>query len=134
MCITLALLCRSWSENKTEQSNAVLQPPASQKNKHTDTSLNMPKGFYHIRLSNGGWYITQVLCSHSDTLTSLTESLIILNGFMVFVLEFRGMNFNIPPPISLYICYCFTKGQVRHTVTPRYCPAFLHKSRFLIEY
>lgn len=80
-CTVSGMLCRSWSQNmnKAERSNSVLQPPASPMNKHTDTSLNMPKGSYHIQLSNGCWYIIQVLCSHSDTLTSQNKSLICLN-------------------------------------------------------
>lgn len=54
-------------------------PPASLMNKYTDMSLNMPKGSYHIQLSRGCWYIIQVLCSHSDTLTCPNKSLICLN-------------------------------------------------------
>lgn len=99
------MLCSSWSQNmnKAEQNNPVLHPPASPMNKYTDTSLNMPKGSYHIQLSNGCWYIIQVLCSHSDTLTPLNKSLICLNELNVHgvMLEFTGMNSLIPKCESL---------------------------------
>lgn len=39
---------------KRRQVIQFFKPPASRKNKHADTSLNMPAGSYHIQLSNGG--------------------------------------------------------------------------------
>lgn len=96
---------RSRTMNKSEQSNSVLQPPASPMNKHTDTSLNMPRGSYHIQLSSGCWYIVRVLCSHSDTVTSRNKSLMCPNvsgvhRFLCF-LNLQGENFHTTQNLSL---------------------------------
>lgn len=98
--------------------------------KYTDTSLNMPKGSYHIRLSNGCWYITQILCSHPDTLTSLNKSLVCLNelgvhGFLCLNLQvwisILQTLFSFPILSCLYgvwawVCMCHPLNGIYHLI------------------
>lgn len=44
----------TWKRRWRRKVIQFFKPPASRKNKHADTSLNMPRGSYHIQLSNGG--------------------------------------------------------------------------------
>lgn len=71
-------------QNNSEKNNSVFQPAATPMNKYTDTSLNIPKGSYHIQLSNWHRSIVQVLCSHFDTLTSV----VCLNELQLYKNEF----------------------------------------------